>query len=209
MKYTYTAIPVQNLATDAVIVFAAQFDNLSKSNLKPLDKFTDGAIGIVVESGEFSGKDGEVAQIVLPKGMKAKRLMLAGLGKKEKLTPDSFRRAMGTIAKSKGAIGVASAAVHFLDFNDPACFQAAIEGYLLGSYKFLEYKSGEAAENPGQTRFTCLCREPCLRCRQTQGRRRAGQHYRRGPAPCAEFLSHTRQFPYPAPLCRKSQRSGS
>jgi len=147
MRYVFTTDSLADIATETAVLFIPEFDRISDRTLKQIDDATNGGVATLLRSGEFTGKADEAASLYNPAGFKAKRVILLGLGEKSKQTSDSYRRAMGLASRLKGLTGSRSAAVYFGRLADPACFQATIEGYLLGSYKLLDYKTGEASKD--------------------------------------------------------------
>jgi len=81
-------------------------------------------------SGEFSGKAGETATLHQPQGMKAKRLIAVGGGKKEKFDAAALRKTVGSVVRAVKQRGVKKLA-WMLD-GDAA---AAVEGAILGNYE--------------------------------------------------------------------------
>lgn len=147
MKYLTLAADPASLAVDTVIYLTSQSDKLTDPKLKPVDKLTEGAVGALFKTGEFAGKEGEMAVVVHPRGYRAGRLVLVGLGEKKKLSPDSFRRAMGHVSRNKTVTSSNKAAVVLDGYDNPAYYRAAAEGHLLGQYKLLDFKSGESAKD--------------------------------------------------------------
>jgi leucyl aminopeptidase len=101
----------------------------------------------VLDTEEFSGKEGEMATFYRPAGYEVGRVILLGLGEKARVDADSFRRAMGRAGRYRPLTSASKAAISFTSFEKPENFQAAIEGYLLGGYQMLEYKTGESARD--------------------------------------------------------------
>jgi leucyl aminopeptidase len=89
----------------------------------------------------------EIASFVTPGDFGTGRLLLLGLGSGKQLSADCFRWAMGEVSRYKGLNRAETAAVHFGDFSERDYFQAAVEGFLLGSFRLLDYKTGEAGKD--------------------------------------------------------------
>jgi leucyl aminopeptidase len=87
-------------------------------------------------SGEFSGKPNELAILHAPAGLAAKRAILIGAGKSEKLDAAAFRRLGGAIVRSLKVKNILSTAL-VLDsaWQSPANVQALVEGALLGDFE--------------------------------------------------------------------------
>jgi leucyl aminopeptidase len=73
------------------------------------------AAGALLASGEFKASLGEVAVLHAPAGLKAERLLLAGLGKAKDLSPDMLRKAAGAAVRSAKSRNLRSLAVAFPD----------------------------------------------------------------------------------------------
>jgi len=141
MKLTFAKNTLAAAEVDAAVYFIDSFERVADKELKALDTATNGAVTKILETGEFGGKAGQLAVLYRPEGYRAGRVILAGLGQGKKPEADAFRRAMGDLSRFKALTCCRSAAVSFGSLGDPACYQAAMEGYLLGGFKLLEYKT--------------------------------------------------------------------
>ncbi len=109
-----------------------------------LDRKLKGAIQQVVKLGDFKGKEGATAVVYGASAIGVKRVMLAGLGEKKKLTLDKLRKA-AAIA-SKEAVGLKakqlSLALHQglpAKFEPQRVGQALAEGACFGGYRYDEF----------------------------------------------------------------------
>lgn len=143
MTFNYITGPLEEIKVDTIVLFVPAYKKTTNPSLKRLDKASGMAVTTLLDSEEFTGKQGENAVLYSPDGYQSRRIILAGLGEKSDLCPDSFRQAAGTVSRHKGLSGSAKAAFYFDKYDNEAFFQAAIEGYLLGAYTLLEYKTGE------------------------------------------------------------------
>lgn len=141
MKYTTSAANVHGYAGDTLVIPCVQFEKPATGILKEIDKGTNGTVTMLASTREFRGKDKEFAFLYSVPGFAAKRILLVGLGEAKKLYADCFRKALGVCANTKGLMGSRSAAVYLAEYKDPLIFQAAVEGYILGAYKLLQYKT--------------------------------------------------------------------
>ena len=73
-------------------------------------KFVSPWIDELKTSAEFAGKSGELATLHQPQGIKAKRLVLVGGGKKAKFDSAALRKAAGLTARTLKQKGVKSLA---------------------------------------------------------------------------------------------------
>ncbi|HEU4847088.1 MAG TPA: M17 family peptidase N-terminal domain-containing protein, partial [Rubrobacteraceae bacterium] len=99
----------------------------------------------VVSSGDFTGKEGETALLYGQDGLGAARLLLLGLGERERFDLERLRRASATAAKRARNLKLHDAAfslplVPGAGVREAA--QAAAEGASLGLYHFDRHKSG-------------------------------------------------------------------
>ena len=110
-----------------------------------------GAAGPALQSGDFSGKEGETALLYTGDGTPASRLLLVGLGERDKFTLDKLRRTAATAAKKARSLKVTEIVLSPRppqDETEEDAAQAAAEGAVLGLYRFRKYKSG-ANNGPG------------------------------------------------------------
>ena len=147
MQYQYSCDKLSELKDDVIICFTTQIKGIIGPYLKSLDLATGGLLAAAVASEEFTGKSGELTSFTLSRDRRAGRLILSGLGESDRLSADAFRRAMGDLSRQKSVSQARSAALFFGNYSDPAYFQAAAEGYHLGSFKQRDYKTGEAAQD--------------------------------------------------------------
>jgi leucyl aminopeptidase len=93
-------------------------------------------------SGEFTGKTGEMAVAHLPRGFAAKRLVIAGGGKKDKWDSAALRRASGSVVRALKQKGVKKLA-WWLAGGDAG---AVVEGAILGNWEPDVYKPSSEAK---------------------------------------------------------------
>jgi leucyl aminopeptidase len=108
----------------------------------PPDGAASGLVKEFYDSGEFSGKAQEVVVLHHPSGLKAKRLVLAGGGKRERFDPAELRKLSGSVLrslKSKGIHGVTLALEDPYRSDDFAA--AAVEGAILADLENDVYKT--------------------------------------------------------------------
>jgi leucyl aminopeptidase len=144
MKINYsTNIPTE-CTTTALVMLVTTYDKLQDQRLKQLDSATQGVISTLLESGEFTGSSGELVSINNPDGYVSSRVILGGLGDNKTCTPESYRQMAGLLSRYKPLTCCDSATFHLGAVSEPEIFQAVIEGYLLGSWRMLEYKTDKA-----------------------------------------------------------------
>ncbi len=136
-------------ASGALVVGVLEEAKLSPSATS-LNKQTDGAVERAIAASSFSGKKGELLEIVAPANLSNSRILLVGLGTPTKLTEKDLQDLGGTAAahllkcgdekaallidKLRGGKGIAERAAHYA------------YGALLRSYRFDKYKTKEKPE---------------------------------------------------------------
>ncbi|MDH4158466.1 MAG: leucyl aminopeptidase [candidate division Zixibacteria bacterium] len=143
MQISCTAKPVIECAADSLVVFVPEYEKLTDGLLKSLNEATGGTVGTLLEAGEFCGKREEIASVMHPSGYNVDRVILVGLGTKKQVDSDTYRRAAGAASRCRGLTLSESAIFHLPKNAGEGFYQAVIEGYLLGSYKLLEFKTGD------------------------------------------------------------------
>ena len=95
------------------------------------------------ETNQFKGKNGATLDILAPEGLKAKRLIVAGIGKLSELKDNDFLKLGGTVAGTLTAGNDAVAIVAELPTGSMTPDQAAAiaTGIRLRAYKFDRYKT--------------------------------------------------------------------
>ena len=116
---------------------------------KTVDKRSGKVVSNRISSGDFSGKLGKT--LFLYTESPAKRILLVGLGKRNEFTLDRLRQAGGTAVKvaQAGRLDRMVAEIPGGDVLKESMAeksQSFVEGLILGSYKFLEYKSNKSEE---------------------------------------------------------------
>lgn len=106
-------------------------------------------IANLLEPADFRGRSGQTI-LLYPRGTLApRRLLLVGLGKAEKLTPEAVRRAAAAALQSARELQVAEmtiGAAGSMPGGDLAAGQALAEGIVLGAYRYWQYRTGLNAE---------------------------------------------------------------
>lgn len=145
-------------AVDAIILLLHEGERELQGAAAALDKALDGAIASLLRDGEFSGKAKQHTMLHARGRLKAKKVILSGLGRADKLTLDGVRQAAGsaaTYARDQSAKTLATTVAGLdRDRLAPAeAAQAAVEGMLLALYRFDKYKT-EANEPKEVTAIT-------------------------------------------------------
>lgn len=119
-------------------------EKAGSAGLKEIDKMTGGGVASVIKSGEFEGNKGETAYFVFnPKGkVKAKRILLVGVGKKEGYGENDVAVLSGTATRFLRARKVKKMALFpRLDGNDVAVGQNAMQGAITSQFELDKYRT--------------------------------------------------------------------
>lgn len=98
----------------------------------------------VIDGGEFKAEANETLLLHRPAGLKAKRLLLVGVGKAAKATAHDVRKAAGTavrFAKPRGIREMAVAAPGSESLDAKLAVRALVEGALVGDFDPDTYRS--------------------------------------------------------------------
>ena len=130
--------------TDALVVAIYEDEAYQEGLGKELDEATGGIISSLFERKEFRGKANETAYIHLVPSLKARRLLLVGVGKQAKVTSLQLRQAAGTVARFLRTKKVKTLAFLLRDgVAIEQAGQALAEGALLSTFDPDTYKTRE------------------------------------------------------------------
>jgi leucyl aminopeptidase len=130
--------PLPQVEADALSVL------LFDGDTTPIElNFASAWLDELKSSGEFSGKSGELAVLHQPSGWKARRLVVAGGGKRDKHDPAALRRATGSTVRTLKQKGVKRLAWWLAPGDDAA---AAVEGAILGGFEPDQHKPSTDAK---------------------------------------------------------------
>jgi leucyl aminopeptidase len=133
---------------DAIILLLYEGDSTPQGSAVTIDKALDGAITMLLQEGEFTGQYRQLSALHVYGRLKAKKIVLAGLGKPETLTHDRLRQVAGSAANYARGLRAASLATA-IDGAERAqiapadAAQAIVEGTLLALYRFDKFKTEE------------------------------------------------------------------
>lgn len=141
MRIEFTSRELRQIETINVVVFTPVYEELADYRLRQLDQGTGGALETMLESGEFTGKEGQIVTLHGPGEFLAARVILVGLGASDKIDTDTWRRVCGRLSRYGSLKGYKEATFYLGDLDDPLCWQAVIEGYILGGYTLTAFKA--------------------------------------------------------------------
>jgi leucyl aminopeptidase len=119
-----------------------------------LDRYLEGQLSEVLAEGFFNGKEGQTEMILTRGRIPAKRLLLLGMGKKEKLSGEMLRKAAATALRAAEKVKAVTLAIPSFGEGEMAAEEIArclAEGLHLGAYRFLQYKKNEADDSEEPT----------------------------------------------------------
>ena len=149
MRVTVQVGKVETAATEVLVLTHCDGEGLGTQDAALLDRALGGSLRKLLQSKEFEGKANEVLLYHTQGSVPAKRLVLVGLGKKNDVTLETIRQAMGTAAKrarqaKAGSFTVVLPTVTPAGMSSVEVAQAMVEGAILGSYQFTVYRTAAA-----------------------------------------------------------------
>ena len=109
------------------------------------------------DSGEFSGKGLEIAILHRPAGLKAKRLVLAGGGKRDRFDAAELRKLTGAVVRSLKSKGIHSITLALDEpWRSDDFVASAVEGAVLADVENDRYKTDPKKNEKQVTLFSVL-----------------------------------------------------
>lgn len=131
------------VACDALVVGAtasAGGAELAGGAAQEIDAALDGRLSEHLRDLSFKAKPGDVVTVPTMGRLPAKTIAVAGLGAAAEAGPAETRKTAGAAARRISDAATVAIAVHDA-VDHPKAARAALEGILLGSYKFTAFKS--------------------------------------------------------------------
>jgi len=132
--------------TDTLLVPVTDGGN-PDATVRELDEVLGGALGQQLTGIGLRGQVGRAAILPTWGRLPARRLVITGIGAPGRLTLDVIRRAWGAAAQVAAEAGVSvlvSPLPRVEGLDRGAICRAAVEGVGLGTYRFLDYRTGTA-----------------------------------------------------------------
>jgi len=151
MEFKVLFDDIARIEADAVVVALLEGEKELQGAIALVDRALNGAISSLIEQNGFKSKFKEPGIIYTLGNLPSRMVAVVGLGKREELTEDSVRSAIGEAARSLRRLNCRSIAVSLHTFGaeiiEPAALaEAVVEGSLLGLYTFSSYKESEYGE---------------------------------------------------------------
>jgi leucyl aminopeptidase len=148
MEVTAKAGALDNESVDAIVLMLYEGNTVPRGAAATIDKTLDGAVTALLRDGEFTGKPRQQSVLHTQGRLKSKKVVLAGLGRPEKLTLEGLRQAAGSavhyargLRASTIAVTIEGAEQAHIGLSDAA--QAVAEGMVLALYRFDKFKTEE------------------------------------------------------------------
>ena len=149
MRTELSFASLSSIETDLLTVLAVDTQTAKGPDAKPSpglltsDEAVKSAAAAVLSSGEFKASANESLLLHAPAGLKARRLLIVGLGKLTKATAQSVRHAAGTAARFVKPRGIREMAIALPDSAGllPTAARAVVEGAFVGDFDPDTYRS--------------------------------------------------------------------
>jgi leucyl aminopeptidase len=163
MQVAVTCQSITDVEVDALTVPVFEGEKELKGSAAAVDQAMGGALGTLLQGADIAGKPGESAVLYPAGALKARRVVVVGLGKSEDLTVERCRQASGRAARKaqkQGAQSLASSPIGVESgrITPEAAAQASVEGVLMGAYQPKSHKT-EAKTIQPITRMTLIAPE--------------------------------------------------
>ena len=150
MRTELSFAPLAEIETELLAVLAADTQTDKASDAQPApalltaDPAVQAVVAAVLSSGEFKAAANETLLLHAPAGLKAKRLLIVGLGKQAKVTINAVRSAAGVAVRFTKPRGIRALALSLPDLPHVAAarsVRSAIEGAFVGDFDPDTYRS--------------------------------------------------------------------
>lgn len=128
-------------------------DDISTLSLSDITDDFDPIIREIVESKEFTAKEGSMSVIHNTAGSNIKRVLLLGMGNKNSLEPEKTRNLTGKIVSKSKELATDEFVIVPFKNTDNEHISAIVEGIKLSDYSFGKYKKDGDATNLNQVRI--------------------------------------------------------
>lgn len=134
------------IESKVLVLFHHEDDTIEKGPLSKLDRRLSGTLSNLAQSGELSGKLGEVVVIHTIGQLACERLLITGVGHSQHATYQQFRLAMGHATKALRKKNISTMTVGMPASNQNTLpsmdiVQSVVEGATLANYDFVVYRT--------------------------------------------------------------------
>jgi len=165
MQTELTFSPPADIETELLAVLAADSQTAKGPDAKPSPTLLSAgealhsAAAAVLSSGEFKAAANETVLLHAPAGLKAKRLLIVGLGKQAKVNAQILRNAAGTAVRYTKPRAIKELALALPEPNSEtpphAVVKAIVEGAIVGDFDADTYKSDRKDVSVERFRLAC------------------------------------------------------
>ena len=134
--------PYPEIEGDALVTYVFDKENKLDGVIGDIDRAMNGRLGLLVTSGEITGKALELTLVHFPEGLAAQKLLLVGAGKPTKFATSDLRRIAGAAVRFLKSRGVKR--LVFLTREGeraPEAAQAAVEGLIVADFESDKYRT--------------------------------------------------------------------
>ncbi|HYY85996.1 MAG TPA: leucyl aminopeptidase [Nitrososphaeraceae archaeon] len=128
-------------------------DEVSTLSLSDITNDFDPIIREIVESKEFTAKEGSMSLIHNTAGSNIKRVLLLGMGDKKKSEPEKTRNLTGKVVNKSKELATDEFVIIPFKSIDNEHVSAMVEGIKLSDYSFRNYKKDEDSTDLNQVRI--------------------------------------------------------
>ncbi|MFV9510017.1 leucyl aminopeptidase [Tepidibacillus sp. LV47] len=152
MQFKVSTEPIISLATDCMIITYTEDRDRLRGLAEQVDEKLDHRISQLIAEREIKGEFGEVTIVHTWGKIPAKRVLVLGLGKEEKLTLEKARAAFAIATRKAKSIGIKELTFaitqKYKDIWNPVDLgQVVVEAMMLGAYEYSPYKKKEKTEH--------------------------------------------------------------
>lgn len=175
MKVTSLKSNLKTTKTDAVAVFIYEDKKVFNEQISGLKKFLKTEIERIIRYEDFKGKSETSVFLYTDKKINSPRLILVGVGKQDKTTLETFRKASAIAANKAKSLKAKHLAIMFPQLPDG--FNATIEetaqsigeGAILSQYKFDKYVTAKKEDEVKLTELTVFTEDEAKNISTSKG----------------------------------------
>jgi leucyl aminopeptidase len=161
MEVRWSGQKVHAFRTPMLAVGIFKGTRTAEGVLKELNTTSKGWIAKVLNSGDIQGKKGDILIQQTFGALPSTRVMFLGLGERDRFKADDWRDAASQAAQACRKLGVRRFGVSLdlspgVTINIEDLASAAVEGAMLGLYRFQPYRSDTKDENSDPEEMTLL-----------------------------------------------------
>ena len=160
MKIQIRKGTLANHFTEAAVVILFEGETALEGAAALLDQQSGGQIREVIRMGDFTGRVNQTALIYTQGDLPAKRILVVGMGKRLGFSTDRLRETFARAAQRIRSLNItefsASLSIAQIDLTPEQMAEAAVEGVILGLYRFLPFKTVDREQEADVETFTIL-----------------------------------------------------